>query len=175
MEVTVGTNPLNADSNGNGVNNLADLRAHLDPKFSPTNGGLPFYRSAPGRWEWLLDNVQIVWNHNQGALGMELRYSLGGLSYLFHSENAGGFSAPSNAGGGIWEADYGSPPADLRAVLGFSGFGAVDLSDRLRFRLFAPRAAASRIITPMASTSSRRLRAARCAARINCGSVWRLR
>lgn len=163
------SNPLLGDSNGNGLNDLADLNAHLDPKFSPTNGIIPFYRAAPGRWEWLLNNAQLIWNHNTGmpaanfynedqlvsfgainagttdwrSFGMELRTSLGAVSYLFHSEVTGGFSAPGDPVNSIWDADYGSPPTDLRAALGFSGYGAADFSDRLRFRLFAQRAASS--------------------------------
>src|SRR5207247_2041130 len=43
----------------------------------------------------------------------------------------------------IWESDYGNPPADLTKKLGFSGYGPADISDRLRFRLFAQRGAAS--------------------------------
>ncbi len=132
-------------------------------------GYVPFYRSSPARWEWNLENVQFVWNHFTGAfaptiwnedylidfavknpadtgwraLGMALRYSNGGLTQLFHSDAAGGFSAPADPANGIWETDYGNPPFDFKSALGFSGYGAADISDRLKFRLFAQRAATS--------------------------------
>jgi uncharacterized protein (DUF1800 family) len=140
------------------------------PASSPTFVGyVPFYRVTPRSWEWNLENVQFVWNHKAGALapniwgedqlisfavrnqastdwrtfGMELRYANGALSYLFHSERTGGFSAPRDPANGIWDADYSGSPPDLKSALGFSGYGSADLSDRLKFRLYALRAATS--------------------------------
>ncbi len=167
------SNPKLADSNGNGVSDLDEIALGRDPNYNPTNsptfiGYIPYYRPAPQRWEWNLENVQLVWNHNAGALapniwnedqlvsfstlnfastdwrtfGMELHYYNGILSYLFHSERGGGFSAPGDPASSIWEADYGTP-ADLKSALGFSGYGTTDISDRLKFRLFAQRAATS--------------------------------
>jgi hypothetical protein len=116
-----------------------------------------------------LENVQLVWDHTVGALspdiwnedqllilavinqsstdwrtfGMELRYFRGSLTYLFDSSTGGGFSYTDQPGWGIWDTDFNNPPADLTAALGFSGFGPADISDRLRFRLLATRAALS--------------------------------
>src|SRR5262249_28350761 len=73
------------------------------------------------------------------TFGMELRYYEGSLSYLFHSELGGGFSYPGHPEWTIWEAEYGTTVPDLKAALGFSGYGPADISDRLRFRLFAQR------------------------------------
>ncbi len=197
VEVTLGTDPLNADTDGDGLSDYAEVNGALpsnpkladsntnglsdydevalgrDPKYNLTNsptfiGYIPFYRPSPKRWEWNLENVQLVWNHGAGALapniwnedqlvtfavknyfstdwrtfGMELHYYNGILSYLFHSEVGGGFSAPGNPANSIWEADYGTP-TDLKSALGFSGYGPQDISDRLKFRLFAQRASSS--------------------------------
>ena len=168
------SNPLLADTDGDGVSDKEELRLGTDPKSAATNsptfiGNLPYFRSSPSRWEWNLENVQFVWDHNVGALapniwnednlvefavknpastdwrtfGMLLRLYNGSLTYIFHSEPGGGFSYPGQPASAIWDADYGSTPADLKSALGFSGYGAVDLSDRLRFRLLAQRGANS--------------------------------
>ena len=197
-EVTLGTNPISSDSDGDGLSdyaevnaaipsnpNLADsdgdgvsdkdeLRLGTDPNYNPTNSPtftsyIPLFRSSPSRWEWNLENVQLVWDHSAGALapnvwnedqlvsfavknpastdwrtfGMELRYYNGGLTYLFHSEPGGGFAYPGQPTWSIWETDGGNPPADIKSALGFSGYGPADISDRLRFRLFAQRGASS--------------------------------
>lgn len=168
------SNPLLADSDGDGVGDGEEARVGTDPGYNPTNsatftGHVPMFRSSPSRWEWNLENVQLVWDHNEGALapnvwnedylvlfavrnpassdwrslGMALRYYRGALTHLFHSEFTGGFSYSSQPNTTIWDSDYGNPPANLRAKLGFSGFGPADISDRLQFRLFAQRGANS--------------------------------
>jgi uncharacterized protein (DUF1800 family) len=131
-------------------------------------GYIPFYRSSPTSWEWNLENVQLVWDHGAGGLapniwnedylvdfavqnsstadwrtlGMVLRYYNGGVTHLFHSERAGGFSYPNQPNSTIWDSDYGNPPADLKAKLGFSGYGPADISSRLQFRMSARRVTA---------------------------------
>jgi uncharacterized protein (DUF1800 family) len=168
------SNPNVADSNTNGVSDLDEVTLGRDPNYNPTNsptfvGYVPFYWTAPNRWEWNLENVQLVWDHGAGALapniwnedqlvsfdvknfagtdwrtfGMELRYYNGSLSYLFDSEVGSGFSAPGDPANGIWQADYSAAPPDLKSALGFSGYGPADISDRLKFRLFAQRVTGS--------------------------------
>lgn len=142
----------------------------FNPTNSPTYiGDIPFFRSSPSRWEWNLENVQFVWDHGAGAFapniwnedflidfavknpattdwrtfGMALRYYNGAVTHLFHSEYTGGFSSPGAPNSTIWDSDYGNPPADLKAALGFSGYGPADISARLQFKLFAQRGANS--------------------------------
>jgi len=174
VNAAIPTNPLLADSDHDGVSDKEELRLGTDPTYNPTNsasfvGYTPFFRSSPSRWEWNLENVQLVWDHREGALapniwnedylvefavknpastdwrtlGMVLRYYNGSVTHLFHSEYAGGFSYASQPNTTIWDSDYGNPPSDLKSKLGFSGYGPADISDRLQFRLFAQRGANS--------------------------------
>lgn len=139
---------------------------NYNPASNPAfTGYVPYFRAAQTNWDWTLENVQLVWDHGAGALapnvwnedqlvdfavintasgdwrtfGMQLRHYNGALTYLFHSEPGGGFSYPGQPTWSIWESDYGNPPADLKSKLGFSGYGPADLSDRLKFRMFAQR------------------------------------
>ncbi len=137
-----------------------------NPALRPGYAGFaPRYRASTNTWEWNIANVQLVWDHGAGglapnvwdedqlvsfavknplgtewrSLGMELRYHAGILSHLFHSDYTGAFSAPGQPTAPIWDIDPGIPAADLKAGLGFSGYGPADISDRLQFRLLAQR------------------------------------
>lgn len=174
LNAAIPSNPNIADTDGDGISDREENRRGLDPMFNSTNspgfaGYVPVFRNAPDRWEWTIENVQLVWDHGSGALaanvwnedflfelavrnpassdwrtlGMALRYYNGSITHLFHSERIGGFSSPNQPTGSIWDSSYGNPPADLQSKLGFSGFGPADMSSRLKFRLLAQRAAAS--------------------------------
>jgi uncharacterized protein (DUF1800 family) len=132
-------------------------------------GWLPARRDAPTRLEWTLANVQIVWDHTSGSLGgalwneeplltvgvanalsreresirIQLRQSAGALTYLFTSDPNGAFSGSASPGNGIWFTESTYPPLDLKPLLGFSGFGSADISDRLKFHLLAVRESAN--------------------------------
>jgi len=164
------SNPLLADSDGDGVNDKVEVARGTDPTYNPTTapgyiGVVPYFQSTPSRWEWRLDNVQLVWDHGAGALapniwnednliefavrnpattdwrslGMVLRHYNGVLTYLFHSEVTGGFSASSQPNNSLWD----STGVNLTTALGFSGAGPADISSRLQFRVFAQRGANS--------------------------------
>lgn len=128
-------------------------------------GWVPVYTSSPASWEWKLDPVQIVWDHGNGATGgnngyddtllsfqvgnveassrrsidMRLISVNGALTYQFESFAGEGFSASGNPSGNLYLVEGNNPRTDLKAALGFSGYGANDISDKLRFRLLATR------------------------------------
>jgi len=115
-------------------------------------------------FDWNLDNLQVIWDHTRGqveegadwrsgdlfsisiqntanpnsgdALYMALTRRGGRMTWYFHSNPNGAFSNPDTDNGGIWDSDWNNPPTtDLGPLLGFSGHGAVDISDRLRLRV----------------------------------------
>lgn len=168
------TNPLLADTDGDGVNDKEEIARGTDPTYNPATapgyiGVVPYFQSSPSRWEWRVDNIQLVWDHGVGALapnvwnedyllelavrnpvttdwrtmGMALRYYKGAVTHLFHSEAGGAFSYSSQPNTTIWDSDYAATPTDLKSKLGFSGYGPADISDRLQFRVLAQRGANS--------------------------------
>lgn len=170
VNAPIPTNPNLADTDGDGVSDRDEIRRGTDPTYNPASspnyiGVVPFFQGSPARWEWRLDNVQLVWDHGAGALapniwnedylvefavknpattdwrslGMVLRHYNGALTYTFHSEYTGAFSYSSQPNSAIWD----STGADLKSGLGFSGYGPVDISSRLQFRVFAQRGANS--------------------------------
>jgi len=158
VNAPIPTNPNLADTDGDGISDKNEI--YTDPTIVSTNLLVPV-ATSPTNWLWSIDNVQLVWDHGAGALapniweedqlisfaainrntddwrtlGMELRHYNGSLSYIFHSEATGAWGIPWT----IWDADYGNPPPDLKAALGFSGYGSADISHRLRFQTTAKR------------------------------------
>ena len=128
-------------------------------------GWTPVYTASPAKWEWKIDPIQLVWDHGSGSTGgnngdddtllgvyvgnvqsdsnrsidMSLRSVNGALTYQFESFSGEAFSGSNNPSGNIYLVDGNNPRADLKAALGFSGYGATDISDKLRFRMLATR------------------------------------
>ncbi len=162
------TNPRSSDSDRDGSSDLKEVIAGTNPAFPETNAAarhIPFFRSSPSRWEWTFDNVQFVWNHLTGGFspdiwnedhlvtlsiasattndyrtfGMDLRYFRGSLGPMFQSRHSSGFSYPGAPGADIVDEDFSFNAPDLTKALGFSGYGAADISHRLRFQMRATR------------------------------------
>ncbi len=157
------TNPNLADTDGDGRNDAVELAEGTDPLVStPANMSVPVVTTSPSRtFLWEVTNVQLVWDHGRGhaangpwtddylftaainntgtgygnALSVGIRVKDGALTHFLYSSKDAAFSYPSQPGSDIWESDWNSPPSDKRAALGFSGYGRVDISDRLRFRV----------------------------------------
>ena len=115
----------------------------------------------PSSFTWEMNNLQLIWDHGRGhfsngmyedstlmwltirnsafpdsyAFGVSLRTVGDRLTYYLYSNHNGGFSASNAPTSDIYDADWGTSPPDLRSALGFSGVGAVDISDRFRIRL----------------------------------------
>jgi Bacterial TSP3 repeat len=163
------SDPNLADSDGDGLTDKRETELGLDPTVNPTTQWAPSYTALPARWEWKIEPVQLVWDHRAGAVGgndgyddtllaffagnikadsrrsldMRLRYINGALTYRFESFANEAFSRGNEPDSNIYLTDGNNPPTDLKAALGFSGYGAVDISDRLGFRMFATRGAAN--------------------------------
>ncbi|MBL9132793.1 MAG: hypothetical protein JNG86_16415, partial [Verrucomicrobiaceae bacterium] len=153
------TNPLDDDSDDDGFTDLEEARGWTNP--NATQNVMPVVTTAPRTFDWNVENVQLVWDHARGgvsdqtwgdhalmtfqivnpvnagsdAFNIGLRVKAGRVTHFLFSSHVGGFSHPDDDAGDIWEADWQDFPTDLRAALGFSGHGAFDISDRLRFRV----------------------------------------
>lgn len=170
LALVVPTDPTRADSDGDGFEDRAEIRPFGAGAGSVQALPVPVYSNSPARWDWTVDNLQLVWDHRVGdldrgpwndttflalsvrnpessnwrVLGFDLRTDGDALIHLITSDPTGAFSGPDDPGSFISESDYGLVPEDLAPALGFSGFGASDISDRLRFRVLAERNAANR-------------------------------
>lgn len=153
------TRPFDPDSDDDGLTDLEEARGWTDPLVAQDL--MPLINTLPRTLDWNVENVQVVWDHERGgvsdqswgdhslmnfqivnpvnagsdAFNIGLRVKSGRVTHFFYSSHVGAFSHPDNDGWDIWEADWQAYPADLRAALGFSGHGAFDISDRLRFRV----------------------------------------
>ncbi|MBC8128546.1 MAG: DUF1800 domain-containing protein [Gloeobacteraceae cyanobacterium ES-bin-144] len=85
-----------------------------------------------------INNPQVG---SRRSIDMRLRTVNGVLTYQFESFSGEAFSAAGEPDYNIYLTDGNSPPIDLKSALGFSGYGAADISDKLRFRMLATRGA----------------------------------
>ncbi len=157
------TSPVDGDSDGDGQNDYAETRIGGDPNTSgPTAMPVPTVTSDQVTWQ--LDDLQIIWDHNawvglewggwnrlfwrwtianttastNDALVIGLQGRASALTYLFHSNDNGGFSGEGNASDDVWLSDW-EGSNDLSSALGFSGYGSYDISDPLTVSLVADR------------------------------------
>lgn len=156
------TNPLLTDTDGDGRTDADEVAHGTDPALSTTaNYGIPTVTTvSPRTFAWVVSNVQLVWDHERGhvadgmwdeemltdisivnpggadweAMRMGLRVRNGKIAHFFFSNHLSAFSTPGDPNGDIWESDW-TPANDLRAALGFSGYGRADISNRLLFRV----------------------------------------
>lgn len=156
------TNPNLADTDGDSRSDAAELAGGTNPLVADTaTAHMPVITTSPRSFDWQLDNVQLLWDHERGAasdgswgdamlLSIDLRNSAApgadalrvglrtrhqSVTHFFFSSAAGAFSAPGATSEDLWESDWASPPTDRLSALGFTGHGSHDFSDRLRFRV----------------------------------------
>ncbi len=164
------TNANSKDSDGDGASDADELLAGSDPMNASVVGtAVPVYTATPQpTWTWRND-VQLVWNHREAlllagpgggedvcclivtntaaenipALQICIRQQAGKLTYLFHTNPAGGFGRQGAPTESLWQSDWSAVPADMSALFGFSGHGPADISDRLSFQFTATRPSAA--------------------------------
>lgn len=156
------TNPNEADTDGDGRSDADEIRNGTHPGEADAPAArMPVVTTTPRSFLWVVDNVQIIWDHTRGhvvdmpwgentlvtfrlanaavpgreAFTMTLRSRQHRLSHFFYSSHEGGFSHPDVDDWDIWESDWSPDMEDKTAALGFSGHGRVDISDRLRFQI----------------------------------------
>ncbi|MDZ4403162.1 DUF1800 family protein [Prosthecobacter sp.] len=156
------TNPNDADSDNDGRGDAEEVNGWTNPLLADAvSAQMPVVSTSPRTLDWVVENVQVVWDHSRGGVtdqewgddemmsfqvrnaaatstdtfNVALRVKAGRVSHFLYSSWLGGFSHPDNDEWDIWEADWQDFPVDLKAALGFSGHGAADISDRLRFRI----------------------------------------
>jgi uncharacterized protein (DUF1800 family) len=157
------TNPLLTDTDGDGRSDYDEVYHSTDPLVANASTDMmPVVTTSPRTFTWSLDNVQLVWDHTHGhlsngewgdaylftagitngattvngdSLSIGLRAVGGRLTRFLYSSAASAFSYTDQPTSDLWESDWNSPPTDIRSALGFSGYGKVDISSRLRFRV----------------------------------------
>ncbi len=156
------TNPNLADTDGDGRSDAAELALGTDALVADAaNYSMPVITTSPRTFTWEVTNVQMVWDHDRGhsanstwgeerlmalavtnsvdpaahAIFMGLFTRDGRVVHYLHTDKDGAFSLPGQPGSDIWDSDWGAPPVERLTQLGFSGWGRVDVSDRLRFRV----------------------------------------
>lgn len=156
------TNPTIADSDGDGRSDADEVARGTNPKgVDAVNARMPVIQAVGSHsFDWSISDIQVIWDHKRGqleegtwrandlftislqnsadtsgsdAMYLALTQRAGRLTWYFHSNPNGAFSNPDNDDNGIWDSDWNSPPSvDLAPLLGFSGHGVVDISDRFR-------------------------------------------
>jgi uncharacterized protein (DUF1800 family) len=157
----VPTNPNLADTDGDGRSDADELANGTDPlTTTAATANVPVITTSPRTFLWEVTNVQLVWDHGRGhaangpwtedylftvainnhntgygnAMKVGVRVRDGKLVHFLYSNHDSAFSESGQPTWDIWESDW-NGAADRRAAMGFSGYGRVDISDRLRFRV----------------------------------------
>jgi uncharacterized protein (DUF1800 family) len=188
QEAAHGASPLTADSDADGLNDADEVTAspfpslanasdsdgdgYSDPTertygsdpMSPTSTPppVPVWDGPTRTWRWRIDNLRVLWNHDQSMLGaiqydesmlceavadinqsgwsrqiaIGLRYLDGKLVHRFRCIE-GAFHQNGNPGSGFWDSDWEELPVDRTRDFGLSGYGSADDSKPLRFEFTA--------------------------------------
>lgn len=152
------SSPVDSDTDNDGQSDSTEIAIGSDPSTSG-QPGLPIPAVTEDQLTWVINNVQLVWDHNAwsgleyssssrpffnwrivntaGGSGSALSLGLHGrgqaLTYVFYSGGNGGFGP-----GNLWRSDW-DGIVDLSSQLGFSGYGSNDISDPLTFSFVADR------------------------------------
>ncbi len=150
------SNPLTAQSDGNGLDDIAEREQYADP-LDDDFGNLPVPTyPAPGQVLWEMTDLQFVKDHGDAiesdsgtnrdfidwrvenftvsrSTALRLRIPRRGRKMVFNVSTGAGASFTRN-GNNFGRSDY---ETDLTRAMGFVGFGNCDTSDPLTFRMLA--------------------------------------
>jgi uncharacterized protein (DUF1800 family) len=155
--------PTLADSDVDGFSDATE-RDHASNPLSATSTPppVPVWDAPTRTWLWRIDNLRVLWNHDQSMLGaiasdetmlceavadinqsgwdqqiaIGIRYVGGKLVHRFRGIE-GAFHQNNNPAAGFWDSDWNATPTDRTRDFGFSGYGDADDSHPLRFQFTA--------------------------------------
>lgn len=157
------SNPALADSDSDGFNDAVERTYGSNPQSNTsTPPPVPVWEAATHTWRWRIDNLRVLWNHDQSMLGaiesdesmlceavsdinqsgwsrqlgMGIRYINGKLVHRFRGIE-GVFYQSGHPGDGFWDSDWSGSPVDRTRDFGFSGYGNADDSYPLRLEFTA--------------------------------------
>ena len=155
--------PALADSDGDGFTDAVERACASDPlSAASTPPPVPVWDAATRTWLWRIDNLRVLWNHEQSMLGaiagdetmlceaiadinqsgwsrqigIGIRYIKGKLVHRFRGIE-GAFHRGGLPGDGFWNSDWSVSPVDRSRAFGFSGYGPADDSRPLRMEFSA--------------------------------------
>ena len=155
--------PTLKDSDIDGFTDAVEREYGSDPlSAASTPPPVPVWNAATRTWLWRVDNLRVLWNHEQSMLGaiasdetmlceavadinqsgwsrqvgMGIRYIDGKLVHRFRCIE-GAFHRSGQPAAGFWNSDWSGSPVDRTRDFGFSGFGGADDSVPLRMEFSA--------------------------------------
>lgn len=164
------SSPILADSDADGFNDFVERSHASNPlSASSTPPPVPLWDEATRTWRWRIDNLRVLWNHDQSMLGaiqnndsmlceaiadieqsgwsrqisIGIRYINGKFVHRFRGIEGVFYKSGTNPREGFWDSDWGSNPTDRTRDYGFSGYGNADDSKPLRFEFTATQANSS--------------------------------
>ncbi len=157
------SSPVLVDSDGDGFTDAAERTYGSNPLLAnSTPPPVPVWNAANRTWLWRIDNLRLLWNHEQSMLGairsdetmlfeavadinqsgwlrqigIGIRYVNGRLVHQFRSIE-GVFHRSGYPGQGFWDSDWDVSVTDRTRAFGLSGYGPADDSAPLRLEFTA--------------------------------------
>jgi uncharacterized protein (DUF1800 family) len=157
------SSPVLADSDSDGFSDPVERTYGSNPlSAASTPPPVPIWTAATRTWRWRIDNLRVLWNHDQSMLGaidsdesmlceavadinqsgwsrqigMGIRYVHGKLVHRFRGIE-GAFHRNGLPNDGFWDSDWNNSPTDRTRAFGFSGYGPADDSLPLRLEFTA--------------------------------------
>ncbi len=157
------SSPVLADSDNDGFSDAVERTYGSNPLSAASiPPPVPIWTAATRTWRWRIDNLRVLWNHEQSMLGaidsdetmlceavadinqsgwsrqigMGIRYVRGKLVHRFRGIE-GVFHRNGLPNDGFWDSDWNASPTDRTRAFGFSGYGPADDSLPLRLEFTA--------------------------------------